>query len=332
MKHWQSAVIYLARKSRDMLATLLLMSLIVFLVFELIPGDPIQMILGTQGTPEKRTLLEQELHLNEAPTQRYIRSVKGLFSKADPSRSLRFRQPVRQLIGQRLQLTITLALTAFGLVILLSLPMALWCAHRPGSWLDRGMSSLSQVLMAIPGFFLGILLILLTSGLLKTFTRVNYVPPQEGLFASVRSLFLPALAVALPRLAWGIQFLRTSILEQKQKDYVRTARAFGANSQRVLTHHILRNSLLPYLTSMGLILADLLTGSLIVEQVFVLPGSGRLLLTAIESRDFPLAQGIILTLSFLVVLVGWLTDLVARWVDPRLDRLSGTGSRGEASS
>ncbi len=321
---------FFLRKFRDVAATLLLMSLLVFLVFYIIPGDPITMMLGTDARPEKRAALEEELQLHQPPLLRYWHSVEGLWNHRQPSLSLRFQKPVAGLIASRLGVTMTLAILAFLIVLILCFPLAILASRRAGGWLDRLLSMGTHFFMAIPGFFLGILLILLFAFILKLVRPGYFVPLRQGFWPYLGSLFLPALAVALPKLSQAVQFLRSSLLESKNEDYVRTARSKGASEARVLFHHRLRNSLLPLVTTLGLILAELMTGSLVVEQVFVLPGIGRLLFTAIEARDLPLAQGIILTIAFIVVMINLLCDLISRLIDPRLDSAAATGGREEA--
>lgn len=321
---------FLARKLRDVVATLLMMSLLVFWVFYIIPGDPVTMMLGTHATPEKKAALEAELKLDQPALTRYISSVTGLFNPHDPSLSIRFGKPVRSLIADRIGVTVTLALMAFLIILVLSFPLAILCARREGGLADRAISFTAQLFMAVPGFFLGIILILVFAFVFKIFDPGHFVPLKDGLWAHVRSLILPAFAVSLPKLSQAVQFLRTALIQGKEEDYVRTARSKGASPGRVLFVHLLRNSLLMMITTLGLILADLLTGSLVVEQVFVLPGAGRLLFTAIEARDLPLTQGIILTIACMVIFINLMSDLISRLIDPRLDSADATGGREEA--
>lgn len=309
---------YFLRKLRDLLLTLLLLSLFVFLIFYVLPGDPVAIMLGTDAPAEKRAALEAALHLDEAPLSRYIHSLTGLFSAADPSRSIRFQEPVRSLMLPRLGLTLRLTAYAFCWMLLLSLPLALLSYWRQGGWLDLGIASLAHLLMTIPAFFLSMLLVLIFGLLLHTVHPGQFTPLQEGFLPHMASLTLPALALALPKLAQLTLFLRNALVSQSQEEYVRTAIARGASRSRILFVHLLRNSLLLFITSLGLNLSEMLTGSLIVEQVFVLPGAGRLLFAAIAARDLPLAQGVILSLAALVVGIGFAVDLLALWIDPRL--------------
>ncbi len=317
------------RKFRDLLITLLLMSALVFLLFYVIPGDPVTMILGTEASPEKRAALEDLLDLNEPVPQRYVKSVTGLFSDQDPSLSLRFQQPVQDLIGPRLSLTFRLAFLAFALIVVLVIPLGLSMALHRGSRLDRILGYVGEFFMAIPGYFLGLVLILIFAFVFKSFTPGSYQGPEAGWGPHLASLVLPCLALALPKLAQALLFFRTALVAAQDEDYVRTARSKGAGKPRIVAFHLIRNSLLPLVTSLGLILADLITGSLIVEQVFVLPGAGRLLLTAIEARDLPLAQAIILALAAAVVVINVLVDLVNALIDPRLVSAASQAGRGE---
>ncbi|MDD7401843.1 MAG: ABC transporter permease [Eubacteriales bacterium] len=317
------------RKVRDLVVTLALMSLLVFFLFYIIPGDPVTMILGTEASPAKRATLEDLLGLQEPAPRRYLQSVTGLFTDQNPSLSLRFQQPVRDLIGPRLALTCRMAFLAFGIVVLLVIPLGLGLALHRGSWLDRLLCGLGEFFMAVPGYFLGLVLILLFAFVFKSFTPGSYQGPEAGWGPHLASLALPCLALALPKLAQALLFFRTALAEAQDQDYVRTARSKGASRGRIVAFHLIRNALLPLVTSLGLILADLITGSLIVEQVFVLPGAGRLLLTAIEARDLPLAQALILSIATLVVVINVLVDLINAFIDPRLVSAASQAGRGE---
>ena len=204
------------------------------------------------------------------------------------------------------------------LAILVGVPLAVISARRPGGIIDTLINIVTQVGLAIPSFFSAILLTLFLAVAFRNFGGVIYRPISDGLFVSMRSLFVPAVAVAIPRVAWVVQFLRQALIEQKNHDYVRTARGKGLRPYQILTNHMLRNALVPLVTTMGIIIAELLAGSIVVEQVYNLPGLGRLLVTAIEARDFPLTQGIVLVIATAVVVIGFLVDIVNQAIDPRL--------------
>lgn len=316
---------FAGKKIRDVLFTLVLMSLLVFAIFHVIPGDAVAMILGTDAPPEKRAALEEELQLDQPAYQRYFRSLTGLFDRENPSKSIRFQKPVRELIRKPFAVSLNLALLSFILILLAAVPLAIVCSVREGKLADRLIGAVSQLFMAIPPFFLGILLILLLSLALRSFHTVKYIPLSQGFWRSQVSLLLPAVAIALPKLSQVIQFLRSELVQGKREDYVRTAKSKGAGPARILFLHLMRNSVLPLVTALSLILAELFTGSLIVEQVFLLPGISRLLIAAIDARDLPLAQGIIMLIALLVILVNLAGDLGARLIDPRLDSADATG-------
>lgn len=310
--------IFLFAKLRDFLITLLLMSLLVFFIFYIVPGDPVSMIMGTEGSMEKRAALEELLGTKKPAMTRYWDSLRGLFSEETPSLSLRFQKPVKDLIAPRLGLSLELAGLSFMLCLVLAVPLAIVATRHEDSWLDRLILYCAEFFMAVPGFFMAIILILLFAFVFKNFVPGSYVPAEKSFWGHLQSLLLPAFALALPKLAQIIFFFRTALLNTKRQAFIRTAFAKGADLGRITRRHMLRNSLLPLVLSSSLVLIDMLTGSLVVEQVFVLPGVGRLLFTAIEARDLPLAQGIILSLAGLVVLVNMLADLLAAWIDPRL--------------
>lgn len=309
--------IYLLKKIRDMMITLLILVIIVFLMFYVIPGNPARIMLGMNAPEDKVARLEEELGINEPLPARFAVYLGKLLT-GDPGHSVRFDRPVTDLIKERLPVTLTLALFAFLLVLLLAIPLGLLAARRPGGVLDSAIHVVTEAHLAIPAFFMAILLRLCAAAVSPTLSNLQYTEPAQsvGLFLFV--LALPAAAIALPRVALVVQFLRDAVVEQTSMDYVRTARSKGATRRRIIFCHVLRNSMVPVVTTLGLVLGDVIGGSVIIEQVFMLPGIGRLLITAVEARDFPLTQGIILFIAFAVILVSFLVDLLNQFIDPRL--------------
>jgi ABC-type dipeptide/oligopeptide/nickel transport system permease component len=306
------------------LITLFLASVLSFAAFSLIPGDPVSLMLGIDATEEQILSLRTELGLDQNPVVQYSRWL-GRFLSGNLGNSVRFRgEPILGMIRERLPITLTLGSMALVLICLMALPLALLAAYKEGSWLDRLVSTLSTVTIALPGFFLGVLWIWLFGILLKSFTPGAYVPYQEDHLGFVAYLALPALALAIPNAAVVIKFLRDSLLQQLRSDYVRTAFSKGASRTWVLCRHVLKNALIPALTVMGMIVGELLTGSIVIEQVFGIPGLGRLLIAAIMSRDYPLIQTLVVYIASMVILANTLVDLGIQALDPRL-RLAGGG-------
>ncbi len=306
-----------AARLLQLVATLTLILLFAFVVFYLLPGEPARIMLGPNATPEKVAALERSLGLDQPFPLRLARYVGDLL-RGSLGTSLRFAQPVTRLIAERLELTLSLAAGGLFLALVIGAPLAFIAARRPGGLIDRTILALSRIGLAVPPFYLAILLTLAAGALFRSFGGVRYVPLSVSLTASLRSLLLPAVAVAVPRVAWVVQFLRGALVEQFEMDYVRTARGKGLSRPAILVRHLLPNALVPLITVLGLVLAELFSGALIIEQVYNLPGLGRLLVTAVEARDFPLALGIILVIASLVVLAGTLVDLINGLIDPRL--------------
>jgi peptide/nickel transport system permease protein len=323
--------IYLLRKIRDMMITLLILVIIVFLMFYVIPGNPARIMLGMNAPADKVARLEEELGINEPLPARFATYLGKLLS-GDPGHSVRFDRPVIDLIKERLPMTLTLALFAFLLVLLLAIPLGLLAARRPGGFLDSAIHVITEAHLAIPAFFMAILLRLCAAAVSPTLNNLQYTEPEQSVGLFLLVLALPAAAIALPRVALVVQFLRDAVVEQTSMDYVRTARSKGATRKRIIFCHVLRNSMVPVVTTLGLVLGDVIGGSVIIEQVFMLPGIGRLLITAVEARDFPLTQGIILFIAFAVILVSFLVDLLNQFIDPRLrERPAKRARRGKVS-
>lgn len=297
--------------------TLLFILLITNLVFYVIPGDPARVMLGPNARDAEVQALRISLGLDRPWIKQFISYFTALL-QGDFGDSLRFSVPVMSLLRSRIPLTLMMAFQALLISLLIGTPLAVFASRRPGSLIDTAVTLITQTALAVPSFFAAILLTLLLGVLFRNFDGILYVPPTQGFLVSMRSLFIPSLAVAIPRIAWVVQFFRQSLIEQQEMDYVRTAAQKGMSSFRLLRKHLLRNALVPLITAVGIMLAELVAGSIVVEQVYNLPGMGRLLITAIEARDFPLTQGIILIIAFLVVAVGFVIDLLNRAVDPRI--------------
>ncbi len=290
-------------------ATLLIASLIVFFSLSLIPGDPALSLLGVGASPGALAQLREQLGLNAPPPVRYARWLLSAL-RGDLGESIRYGQPVAPLLGGRLTLTLTLTLLSWLLTTGLALGLGILAARRAGSPLDFALRAGLTLLSAIPSFWLGLLLILMFA------VRLRLLP--SGGFGGPRDLILPVAALVLARVSLPARMVRAGVLEAMRGDFVRTARAKGLGERAALLRHALRAALIPLLTVLGLEFAELLTSSVIVENVFALPGLGTLTLGAIAARDFPLVQGVTLLLALLVVGVNLLVDLAYGWADPRV--------------
>lgn len=300
-----------------MVLTLLLISLLAFLAFQLIPGDPITKLLGTDYTPERAASLRHEMGLDRNVLLRYWDWLTG-FVAGDMGVSYNYGMTVRQVMAGKGVVTATLSLMAWLAVIAVSIPLGIALARWQGRWLDRVFVAMNQVFMAIPPFFLGILFTYVFGLVLKLFLPGGFVGPETSVWGFLGYLVFPALAIAIPKAAMVTKLLRSSILNQMDQDYVRTAYSRGNSRWGVLRSHVLRNAILPVVTFVAMTLADIVAGSIVVEQVFALPGLGRLLLASIGNRDYPVVQCIVVIIAFIVVFMNYLADIVTQYIDPRV--------------
>lgn len=316
---------YICKKIITLIMTLFLVSAAAFLAFQVIPGDVVTSILGTEATPEMEELLREELGLNDPPVERYMNWVSGVL-KGDLgvsyrySKSMNERMPVAELIGDKLPVTLWLAFYSLILIIVISIPLGVLWARSKNHYLDAALNVISQTAMAVPAFFLGILVTYLFGIILKCFTPGGYVSYREDFAGFMHYLLFPAISIAIPKIAMTARFLRNSMLTEMRSDYVRTAYSKGCTNRRVMYAHVLRNALMPVVTFLGMIIAETIAGSIVVEQVFGLPGVGRLLISSISIRDFPVVEILVLYITSVVIIVYALIDILYRMIDPRISR------------
>lgn len=308
---------YFAGKLIELILTLFFVSLFVFTAFSIIPGDAARVMLGPNATEAQIDLLRAEMGLDKPLDVRYVSWLWGMIT-LNPGTSYAYKISVSELIWQRLPVTIGMSVIAMFMVIIISYPLAIISARKPGRLGDQICSVIGHVLFAIPPYVASLLLILLASSLFSLLTVGNYVSPAEDFAGYVYCLLLPSFAVALPKIAMSFKFLRSAIIEQKTSDYVRTSKSHGLSDIKIMMRHVLPNSNVSSITVISIILSDILGGSLIVEQVFNLPGLGRLLLSSISQRDFPLLSGIVFYLAFITVLLYFFSDIAASLADPRI--------------
>jgi len=307
----------LARAGVTFFATLLIASLVVFLVLNVLPGDPAAIVLGMGAQPETIAALRSQMGLDRPAPERYLVWVVGLLH-GDFGYSHTYAIPVSELISQRIVLSAPLALLAIALSTLIAIPAGVYAAARRGKIADLIISLSAQIGVAIPNFWFAMLLILLFSLWLGWFPAGGFPGWEAGLWPGLRSLLLPAIALALPQAAILSRVTRSAMLETLNEDHVRTARAKGLSEGSVLWRHALRNALIPVVTILGLQLSFLLAGTIIIEQACNLPGLGRLLFQAIAQRDLVTVQSVVMLLVAVVVLVNFLVDLLYLSIDPRL--------------
>lgn len=297
--------------------TLAAVSVAIFLVLDVLPGDPAAIMLGTSAREDTLAALRAELGLDRPAPARYLGWVSGL-ATGDLGTSTTYHVPVAGLVAERLAVTLPLALLALALVAALALPLGLAAAARRGRWTDRLVMVFSQLGVALPNFWIGLLLILAFATGLRWFPAGGFPGWGAGPAAALHALVLPAIALALPQAAVLARVTRSSALDVVGQDFVRTARAKGLDPGTVLRRHVAPNALIPVLTILGLQFSFLVAGAVLVENVFNLPGLGRLAYQALAQRDLPVIRTVVLLLAALVIAVNGLVDLLQLLVDPRL--------------
>lgn len=312
---------YVGKKILTMLLTLLLVSFLVFLCFTVIPGDPAIAKLGTDATPEAIEILREEMGLNRSFLVRFGDWLMS-FLGGTMGESYHYEMTVAQLLGDKVPITITMSLMSMLMIMIISIPLGLYVAYHEGSIIDKIIYACNQVIMAVPAFFAGILITFVFGILLKLFVPGGYVSYSKNFPNFLGYMFFPSLAIALPKIAMTVKLLRSGLIDEKKLDYVRTAYSRGNDTKGVLYKHVLKNALLPIITFLGMSFTDIIAGSIVVEQVFSIPGIGRILLTSISNRDYPVVMAIIVCLATVVIVVSTLVDLLYQWIDPRI-RLEG---------
>ena len=305
------------KKTVSLIITLFIVSLLAFLAFQIIPGDPTTKILGTSATPEKVAQLRSQLGLDRPVLERYWNWMAS-FVRGDFGTSYTYLRPVRQLLKDKLPVTILLTVLSFALTAAVSIPVGIWAGGTRIKWVDHVFVIFDQVLMAVPPFFFGILSCFLFGIMLKWFMPGNFVSLSESVPGCLHYLILPAICLALPRIAMTVRMLRSSIQEEMTQNYVLTARSRGLPRGGILRRHVMRNAMIPVVTFLAVSAAEIMTGTIIIEQVFTIPGIGRLLVSSIGNRDFPVVQAIVVILAAWTVIVNYAADMINHWMDPRL--------------
>ena len=306
-----------ARRIGGFLAALLLASLVIFTAVEVLPGDSAQMILGTEARPDTLAALRHEMGLDQPVTQRYADWVAG-FVQGDLGTSRTYSLSVSTLVAERLVVSVPLALAALAFAVGTGLSLGIFAALRRNSLIDHALMGLTQIGIAVPNFWFAMVLVLVFAVNLRIFPAGGFPGWAQGGFAAMSSLVLPTVALALPQAAILARIVRASLIETLHEDYMRTARAKGLNQGQAIRRHALRNAMIPVLTIMGLQLAFLLAGAIIIENVFALPGLGRLIFQAIQQRDRVVVMSIVLLLVGTIMLINLALELIYLAVDPRL--------------
>jgi len=310
-------ILFTLRRLLGFAVTLLVAAAVIFYLLDLLPGDPAQFVLGINATPESVARLRAQMGLDAPAHERFVAWIWGML-QGDFGVSYTQSAPVAQLIWDRLAVTLPLAVFAMVISMAIGLPLGIFAARMRGKAPDTGIMVVAQLGIAIPNFWFGMLLVLLFAVTLRWLPPGGFTPWHEDPVAAFRGLILPSLALALPQASILARIMRTALVDVQGQDFIRTARAKGMTMGEAVWRHGVRNALLPVLTVLGLQFAFLVAGTIIVENVFYLPGLGKLILTAILQRDLILVRGAVIVLIVAVTATMLLVDIAYAMVDPRL--------------
>jgi len=308
---------FLVRRFLTALVSIVLASIVVFSALLAVPGDPAEIILGMNANPAAAAALRTKLGLDQPPATRYLQWFGGVL-QGDFGESINYQRPVGPMIQDRLRVSVPLSILAAVVATIIAIPIGILAALRRGTVWDPLLTSLSQLGAAIPSFWLGLMFILWFAVEWRVLPAGGFTTFGDDPLRWAKSLLLPVLALGLGQAAVMTRMTRAAMLDVLSQDYVRTARAKGVGQRGVVWKHALRNAMVTIVTIFGLSLTNLFIGSIVIEQVFALPGMGRLALTAIGTRDFPLLQGLILVYAATIVLLGFLVDVSYGLLDPRI--------------
>ena len=309
---------FVMRRLAVAVITLFLVSVLTFAAFNIIPGDPALLMLGMEATEEQLTAMRAELGLDRSFAEGYLTWLTSFFT-GNLGYSTRFRgELIADLILDRLPVTFFLACLSLFFIIIISVPVSLFSSSEKYSLKSRLVNTFTAVSVSTPAFFLGVLFIWIFGIILRFFIPGSYISYQENFVEFLGYLIFPALTIAIPNAAIVIKFLRSSILQELKKSYVDTAYSKGASEKIVLYRHVFKNALIPAITLMGMIIGDIFSGSIIIEQVFTIPGVGRLLIASITSRDYPLIQTLVMYIALIVIIANTLVDIAIQMIDPRI--------------
>ena len=310
-------IVILIKKIIVFLITILASSIIIFFMLEALPGDPASFMLGINATEETVFALKQELGLTENVFKRYFFWLIGMIT-GDFGISFTYRVKVSELILQRSYISIPLALFTIFLTLIISFPLAIICVYYENSRISYIFIGSTQIAIALPNFWLALILIIFFGIYMNWFPVGGFPGWEEGFFSGIKSLTLPAFSLALPQTAILIRIIRTSLLSVLEEDYIKTAKSKGLSEIKVITNHALKNSLLSIMTIIGLQLSFLIAGTIIIENIFYLPGIGRLIFQSISQRDLIVVESMIMLLVIFIVFMNFIIDILYAIIDPRL--------------
>ena len=308
---------YLIRRFLSLILTLFISTIIIFIALEIIPGDPAEYMLGINAEEDTINALREELGLNKSKIERYFSWLIGMI-QGDFGVSYTYGSPVNEMVLDRLKVSLPLALMALFISTIIALPVGIFAASRYGKFSDFSIMGFTQFGIAVPNFWFAIILVFVFAVTLRWFSAGGFVGWDQGLILGLKSLTLPAISLALPQASILSRVMRSSLIDTLNEDFIKTARSKGLSKNQSLIRHGVRNALIPVLTIIGLQFSFLIAGAIIIENVFFLPGLGRLIFQSIAQRDLIVVESVITILVFSVVLVNFLVDIAYIIVDPRL--------------
>ncbi len=309
---------YLIKKTITLIITLFVISVITFAAFQIIPGDSVISKLGTNYTQEKAEALREELGLNKPVYERYTNWVVDFLS-GDLGTSLSRNMPVEEVIKGTFTVTMYLSFLSMILVLLLAIPIAIVSSGIKNKYIISFLNVIDHIFLSFPSFFLGIVISIVFGLLLRWFIPGRYISYNENFFGFIITLLAPAFSLAIPKVAMLNKFLKTTINEELKKDYTRTALSKGYTKKQVIRKHVLKNALVLVTTIMGIMSAEMIAGSIVAEQVFSLPGMGRVLIDSISRNDYPVVQALVIYIATVVVFINYIMDIIYRLIDPRIN-------------
>ncbi len=313
---------YISRKILILIVTILFITLLTFLAFHVLPGDPAQLILGTEASPEKVEALREQLGTNQPLLQQYTSWISG-FVRGNFGMSLKYQKPVAELIAGRLPVTLLLGTMVIVLTLAIGIPVGVFAARKQGTWIEQAVSLLTMLGVSVPGFFLSILFMWIFGLVLHLFAPGKYVDYHTDPAGFFHYMLFPALAIVIPQTAILIKYIRAAVIDELSSDYVRTAKGKGVRYAAILYRHVLKNAIVAIVPLIGMMIGEIFSGSIIIEQVFGIPGVGRLLVSSVLSRDFPLTQTLVVYVALLIVVTNFLVDIVIQFLDPRISITEG---------
>ena len=308
---------YIIKKLIRLIITLIVTSFVIFLIFELVPGDPVLDKLGTRATPELVEALRIQYGLNEPFIVRYFKFLGGIFT-LNFGTSYTYGIPVATLLKEKIVINFFLSVMALFFVVVISFPLGIYVAKHTGGLSDKIISPLNQASMSVPSFVLGLLITFFFGIVLRWFKPGGYVSYHANFGQFLYFLIFPSFALAIPKIAMCIRLLKGNILEEATKDYALTAYARGNNTTGLLYRHVLKNAIMPTITFIGMIAADMICSGIVIEQVFSIPGLGQILISSISTRDFPVVEAEVMMIALFIMLISFITDIIHVCLDPRV--------------